>query len=98
MKEIDEGLEHALAALPRFPNLDSIEIYFTPECKSDHEVLHWEHVLEDSLRREDVLTLVFRAIKDQAADEKIRTIRKLIIINLQNYRILRLTSSISSAT
>lgn len=91
--EISEGFKHALAALPRFPNLDSVEVSFTPECIGDHETLRWEVVVEDVSRREDILTFIFRAIQDRAADKKNRTIRKLTIFNLQNHPIPKFTSS-----
>lgn len=96
--EVDEddedapSFEDALAALSRFPNLDSMEIGFTPEC-AGQGADYWQEVAEDMSQREEILTLIFRAIKDRAADEKNRTIRKLTIINLQNCLIPDFTSS-----
>jgi hypothetical protein len=92
-EEISDGLEQVLAALPRFSNLDSIEIHFTRECIGDHETMRWETVVEPMSRREEVLTLIFQAIKDRAVDKKNRTIRKLTIVNLQNCHTAELTNS-----
>jgi len=91
-EEVGEGFEGALAAVSRFPNLDSVEIGFTPECVGQDQD-HWQDVAEDISQREEMLTLIFRSIKDRAADEKNRTIRKLTIINLQNCPIPGFTSS-----
>jgi hypothetical protein len=41
-------------------------------------------VAENRFEREEKLEFAFKAIKDRAADEKNRTIRKLTIVNLQN--------------
>jgi hypothetical protein len=84
--------EDALAAMSKFPNLDSLMISFTPECIGrDHG--YWQEVTEEVEERQEMLKLVFQAIKDRAADEKNRTIRKLTIINLQNCPIPDFTSS-----
>ncbi|KAH6848701.1 hypothetical protein B0T12DRAFT_396089 [Alternaria alternata] len=96
--EVDEDdedalvFDDALAALSRFPNLDSLEIGFTPECMG-RDADYWQEVEEDVSDREERLTLIFQAIKDRAADDNNRTIRKLTIINLQNCPIPEFTSS-----
>jgi hypothetical protein len=60
-----------------------LEIGFTPECIGrDHDNYH--EVAEEVEQREEVLELISQAIKDRAADEKNRTIRKLTIVNLHN--------------
>ncbi|KAF2441552.1 hypothetical protein P171DRAFT_434212 [Karstenula rhodostoma CBS 690.94] len=91
-EEVSEDFEGAVAALSRFPNLDSVEIGFTPECVGADEQLYQE-VTESASEREDMLELIFRAIKDRAEDKKNRKIRKLTIINLQNYPLRDFTSS-----
>ena len=92
-EEIGEKFEEALATLARFPNVDSVEIGFTPECLGVRQTSWYEEVVEDPSRRKDILGLIFQAIKDRAADEKNRTIKKLTIINLQNCPIPDFTSS-----
>ncbi|KAI3394591.1 hypothetical protein diail_2514 [Diaporthe ilicicola] len=92
-EEVGEDFEEALAALARFPNLDSVEIGFTPECLGDRATSWYEDVVEDVSRRKDMLKLIFQAIKDRAANEENRTIRKLTITNLQNCPIPDFTSS-----
>lgn len=92
-EEIGDEFKEAVAALSRFPNLDSIEIVFTPECMGDSQNNWWQEVAEDLSRRTDMLALIFRAIKDRAADKENRTIKKLTIINLQNCPIPDFTSS-----
>jgi hypothetical protein len=91
----EEALEcfgDALAALSKFPNLDSLEIGFSPECIGrDHDL--WQETAEEISEREHVLTQIFQAIKDRAADEKNRKIRRLTIINLQNCPTPEFTSS-----
>jgi hypothetical protein len=96
--EVDEddedapSFDDALARLSRFPNLQSLEIGFTPECMGrDHS--YWQDVAEDIDQREEILRRIFQAIKDRATNKKNRTIRKLTIINLQNCPIPEFTSS-----
>lgn len=89
---VGEDFEDALAALSRFPNLDSVEIGFTPECVGEDKQ-YYQDVSEDAWEREGMLELIFQAIKDRAEDEKNRTIRRLTIINLQNYPLQAFTSS-----
>lgn len=91
-EEIGKDFEHALDALSRFPNLDSVEIGFTSECLGE-DAQYWQEVREDAGKREDMLALIFRAIKRRASDKDCRTIRKLTIINLQNYPLPEFTSS-----
>lgn len=83
-EEVGEDFEEALVALARFPNLDSVEIGFTPECLGDRDTSWYEHVVEDVSRRKHMFQLIFQAIKKRAEDEENRTIRKLTITNLQN--------------
>ncbi|KAG9188103.1 hypothetical protein G6011_02026 [Alternaria panax] len=90
--EVDEDDEDALAGLSRFPNIDSLEISFTPECIGGDDD-GWQKVIEDASEQERQLTLILHAIKNRAADEKNRTIRKLTIINPQNCPIPEFTSS-----
>jgi hypothetical protein len=96
--EVDEEDEDApsftdaLTGLSRFPNLDSLEIGFTPECLGRDRDF-WQDVAEDIDQREEVLTHIFKAIKDRARNKKNRTIRKLTIINLQNCPTPEFTSS-----
>ncbi|OAK99957.1 hypothetical protein IQ06DRAFT_294335 [Phaeosphaeriaceae sp. SRC1lsM3a] len=96
--EVDEddeehpSFDDAIAGLSKFPNLTSLEIGFTPECIGrDHD--YWQDVAEDVAQREDVLRRIFQAIKDRAADDKNRTIRKLTIVNLQNCPLPDFTTS-----
>lgn len=89
----DEDYEEAIAALARFPNLDSLEIGFTPECLGERELNCYEDVEETVSERCDMLELIFQAIKDRAANPDNRTIRKLTIINLQNCKIPEFTRS-----
>jgi hypothetical protein len=95
--EVGEDFEGALATLSMFPNLDSVEIGFTPECIGVDKA-YYQEVAEDISQRAELLKLIFQAIKDRAADEKNRTIRKLTVINLQNCLIQRSPLQISSAT
>lgn len=92
-EEIGEDFEEAVAALSKFPNVDSVEIGFTPECVGDRQTSWYEDVVEDPSRRKEMLGLIFRAIKDRAANEECRTIRKLTITNLQNCPVPEFTSS-----
>lgn len=92
-EEVGDDFEDALAALSRFPSLDSVEIGFTPECVGDRPTSWFEEVVEGPSRRKDTLTLIFQAIKDRAETQDIMTIRKLTIINLQNCPIPDFTSS-----
>ncbi|KAK7190915.1 hypothetical protein DPSP01_009124 [Paraphaeosphaeria sporulosa] len=91
-EEIGEDFEEALAALSRFPNLDSVEIGFTPECVGADDHLDTE-LAESKTQREDMLKLIFQAIRDRAEDGKNRKIRKMTIINLQNYPLPNFSSS-----
>jgi hypothetical protein len=91
-EEITGAFRAALAALSRFPNLESLEIGFTPECLGDREP-EYEEVLEDVPRRKELLTMIFRAIEERAADPDNKPIRKLTIINLQNCPIPDFTST-----
>lgn len=92
-EEAGEEFEDAVAALSKFPNLDSVEIGFTPECVGDRQTSWYEDVKEDPARRKEMLSLIFQAIKDRAANEENRTIKKLTIRNLQNCPIPDFTSS-----
>jgi hypothetical protein len=87
-----DDFEGALAELSKFPNLDSLEIGFTPECMG-RDAAYWQEVRQDISERETSLVNIFQAIKDRAADEKNKPIRKLTIINLQNCPIPEFTSS-----
>ncbi|KAJ4337790.1 hypothetical protein N0V95_008232 [Ascochyta clinopodiicola] len=88
----NEDFEHALRALSRFPKLESVKISFTPECMGRQELRWDDYIVEDILRRKDLLSLLFQAIKDRAADKENRTVRKLTIDNLQNCPIPEFTS------
>jgi hypothetical protein len=90
--EVGEDFEGALTTLFMFPNLDSMEIGFTPECIGVDK-RYFQEMAEDISQPEELLKLIFQAIKDRAADEKNRTIRKLTIINHQNYLIPEFTAS-----
>jgi hypothetical protein len=90
--QFSEEFEGALAALSRFPNLDSVEIGFTPQCAGAEKGM-FHDVAEDVSEREEMFTLIFKAIMDRAADVKNRTIRRLTIINLQNCHYPEFTSS-----
>lgn len=91
-EEIGEEFEEAIAALSKFPNLDSLEIGFTPECVGEDEEIY-QQVSEDRFQRKEMLELIFKAIQHRAKDKKNRQIRKLTIINLQNYPIPEFSSS-----
>lgn len=91
--EIGKEYKSALAALAKYPNLDSVEIGFTPECKG-RDIEYWEEEpAEDITQRVYMLKLIFKAIQDRAAIEENKKIRKLTIINLQNCPIPDFTSS-----
>jgi hypothetical protein len=91
--EIGKEYKSALAALAKYPNLDSVEIGFTPECKG-RDIEYWEEEpAEDITQRVYMLKLIFKAIQDRAAIEENKKIRKLTIINLQNCPIQDFTSS-----
>lgn len=83
-EERGENYEEAIAALAKFPNIDSLEIGFTPECCGDRENSWYEDVEETISARKEMFELIFQAIKDRAVNPDNRTIRKLTIINLQN--------------
>lgn len=91
-EEISEEFKSAVEALSRFPNLDSVEIGFTPECLGVDKS-YWQEVSQEIGDRVELLELIFQAIKDRAANSKNRTIRKLTIVNLQNCPIEDFTSS-----
>jgi hypothetical protein len=93
LEDMGDDFEHAISALSSFPNLDSVEIGFTPECLGERDAIWFEEVVDTVSRRKHVLSLIFRAIKDRAAEEENRTIRKLTITNLQNCPIPEFTSS-----
>lgn len=82
----------ALAALSKFPNLDSLEISFTPECLGQEDE-DWQEVEETWEERQKTLSLIFEAIKDRTIHKDNRTIRKLTIVNLQNCPIADFSSS-----
>ncbi|KAK7738353.1 hypothetical protein SLS53_006164 [Cytospora paraplurivora] len=92
--EPEEEFEDVVAALARFPNVDSLEIGFTPECIGVRENLSWwEDGVEEVEARKEMLNLIFQSIKDRAANTDNRTIRKLTIVNLQNCPIPDFTRS-----
>lgn len=94
LMEPGEEFEDVLATLAKFPNLESLEIGFTPECIGKREELSWwEDEVESVEGRKEMLRLIFRAIKDRAANPDNRTIRNLTIINLQNCPIPDFTRS-----
>jgi hypothetical protein len=88
-----EPFDAALAALSKFPNLDSIEIGFTSECAGRGSDYLEDRISENVSQRVQALKFIFQAIKDRAANETNRTIRKLTILNLQNFPIPVFTSS-----
>jgi hypothetical protein len=91
--EIGQDFKSALSALSRYPNLDSVEIGFTPECKG-RDIEYWEEEPAESIdQRVYMLKLVCKAIKDRAANEENKTIRRLTITNLQNCPVPDFTSS-----
>ena len=79
-----------IAALVKFPNLDSLEIAFTPQCVGRESV---QDAMEEPDDRENTLRIIFQAVADRAATETNRTIHKLTIENLQNCPIPDFTSS-----
>lgn len=87
------GFKKALAALSKFPNLDSLHITFSEECKG-RDIEYWEEEpAECIVQREHTLKLIFQAIQRRAAEKESRTIRSLTIENLQNCPIPEFTSS-----
>lgn len=86
--EAGEEFEAAVAALAKFPKLDSLEVAFTPQCNGEKGFSVFG--MEKAADREKRLQTVFEAINNRATDENNRTIRKLTIINLQNYPPTRL--------
>lgn len=89
-----EEYEDAIAALARFPNIDSLEIGFTPTCVGERETSWYEDVEETSAVRKEVLGWIFQAVRDRAAaDPTSRAIRSLTIVNLQNCPIPDFTRS-----
>ncbi|KAF2993163.1 hypothetical protein E8E13_000137 [Curvularia kusanoi] len=96
--EVDEddeehpSFEDAIRALSQFPNLTSLEIGFTHECLG-RDADYWQSVPENHTQREEVLQRIFQAIKDRATDGSNKIIRKLTIVNLQNYPLPEFTSS-----
>lgn len=92
-EERGEEYEEAIAALAKFPNIDSLEIGFMSECVGDRETDWHEDVEETVSVREEMFEWIFQAIKDRAANPDNRTIRKLTIINLQNCPIPEFTRS-----
>ena len=87
----EEAFEEAIAALSRFPNLESVEICFTPECSGEED--DYNDVEEEAWEREEKLGLIFKAMNDRAAGSKSRTIRTLTIRNLQNIPVPDFTAS-----
>lgn len=88
-----EEFEEALKALSSFPNIESVEISFSPECVGPSEEDNWTEVAEDASQREEMLKMIFQAIADRARDPSNRTIRKLTILNLQNCPLPDFTTS-----
>ncbi|PVI04553.1 hypothetical protein DM02DRAFT_585840 [Periconia macrospinosa] len=88
----EKDFQKAIAALSKFPNIDSLQIHFSYECRGSESDREWP-ILEETWQRKDMFERIFRAIKDRAADKNNRTIRKLTIENLQNYPHKDFTSS-----
>lgn len=91
--EIGEDFEKAVAALSRFPSLESVEISFTPECKGLVKRRWEEDAAESPLQREDMLRLIFEAIGTRAMNKDNKPIKKLTITNLQNVPVPNFTTS-----
>jgi hypothetical protein len=89
--QFSEGMEGALAALSKFPSLDSVEIGFTPQCAGVYN--DWSDVAGEASERKEMSTFIFTAIVDRAANVENMTVRKLTIINLQNCDYSKFTSS-----
>lgn len=87
-EERGEDYEEAIAALARFPNLDSLEIGFTSECFGHRENNNFADVEETISVRRWLFELIFQAVRDRSATtsspDSIRAIRRLTIVNLQN--------------
>ncbi|KAF1922682.1 uncharacterized protein M421DRAFT_426609 [Didymella exigua CBS 183.55] len=92
-EETGSDLENAIAALSKFPNLESLQISFTEECKGRAKESWEDDPAESASQREDMLRLVFQAIKARAVDKENRTIRNLTLENLQNCPVPEFTSS-----
>lgn len=94
--EIGKDFKSALSALSIYPNLDSIELGFTPECKG-HDIEVWEEEPVDSIyQRVYMLKLICKAIVGREANPENRTVRRLKIKNLQNCPV-RLSRPLSSS-
>jgi hypothetical protein len=87
----EEDFEEAIAALSRFPNIESVEIWFSADCLGEEG--GYVEVAEEAWQRKEKLELIFKAIKDRAAGGKNRTIRSLTIGNLQNIPVPDFTAS-----
>ena len=94
MVEIGEEFEAAVAALASFPNIDSLEIAFAPQCLGEEEEEEDDSMfmMERRPDRKKAFQIIFQAIRNRAGGDN-RTIRKLTIINLQNRSIPEFTSS-----
>lgn len=79
-----------IKALSRFSNVDSVEIVFTEGCLGK-DARYYEEVEEPANYRERALQMIFMAINNRSSDD--RTVRKLTIINLQNYEYIYLVAS-----
>ncbi|KAK3322738.1 hypothetical protein B0H66DRAFT_555127 [Apodospora peruviana] len=93
--EMDDFCD-ALAALSKFPRLDSLELAFTNECQGVASDEHWYmDVNEDLSHRVEILERVFRAIKNRMDDDGVprSKIRSLTLRNLQNAPIDTFTDS-----
>ncbi|KAK3332698.1 hypothetical protein B0T19DRAFT_353718 [Cercophora scortea] len=77
-----EAFRAALAALSKFPKVDSLELTFTPECHGPESFLD---VPEDHWQRLEILEWVFQAIKDRMDVPGTSKIRSLTLRNLQNF-------------
>jgi hypothetical protein len=85
-----QKLCRVIKALSRFPNVDSVEIVFTEECLGK-DARYYEEVEEPANFRERALQMIFMAINNRSSDD--RTVRKLTIMNLQNYEYIHLVAS-----
>lgn len=90
---------HALAALPRLPNVSEVALRFTSDCfGAGAASVAWanrcnEYIFEDRERRATILDAFFKATADHCRTKGNQALQSLTVRNLQNTTCERATAS-----
>jgi hypothetical protein len=76
----------AVSRINRLPNLRTLELSFSSKCRGVENDFHWDDGIELIPARLNTLRVVFRFLKERAADRdnNLTPIRSLVLKNLQN--------------